>query len=390
MPTRLIPGGDRRLLTAVGGVALLLIVLGIILVPERDRSDTPTTYSVGSGGAKAAYVLLEAAHYSVQRWEESILELPTGSKATFILAEPEGFPTAAERDALRRFIEQGGRVVAIGASAASFLPEHDIVRDPVAAMTWRRLSSQSPTSITRETPEITMAPAAYWGAATFALPLYGDGIRTHVVTYVVGDGEAIWWASATPLTNSGLREPGNLAFFLACLGDSHRRVYWDEYFHGHRRSSAVTSFDSDLKWIGLQLLFMVAAVLLTYSRRSGPVVPAMAESRLSPLEFVRTLGSLYQRAGAASIAVDIAFQRFRYQLTRRLGIRSDVSARDLDRAVRDRWNVADAGFVGLLEACESARSAVDLTPSAALTLTQSLSDWCVTLGLRGTSHKERS
>jgi hypothetical protein len=46
-----------------------------------------------------------------------------------------------------------------------------------------------------------------------AYPLYGDGDRTVVVKYPFGRGEVLWWASATPLTNAGLKEPGNLEFF---------------------------------------------------------------------------------------------------------------------------------------------------------------------------------
>ena len=90
------------------------------------------------------------------------------------------------------------------------------------------------------------------------------------------------------------------------------------------------------------MLFAVA-VLLTYSRRSGPLVPSVVDRRLSPLEFVRTLGSLYQRAGAASVAVDAAYQRFTFALGRRLGLAGRVSPEELERAVRDRWKI-DADF----------------------------------------------
>lgn len=389
MPTSLITAGDRKLLLVAVGVSLLLVTVSFVVSDRSDTADMPTTYSAGSGGAKAAYLLLEAAGYPVRRWEQSVGGLPAGLRATFIVAEPAEFPTAEERAAVRRFIENGGRVIAIGTAGAYFLPEHGAVPEPFAGLTWRQFSSQSPSSITRATPEITLAPAAYWDSAAFALPLYGDGDRWRVIKYDVGSGEAIWWASATPLTNAGLREPGNLAFFLACIGDPDRPVFWDEYSHGYRLSASRAAVDSGFRWIGLQLVLVAAAVLLTYSRRSGPTLEAAADNRLSPLEFVRTLGSLYQRAGAASIAVDITYQRFRYRLTRHLNMPSDAPAHELERAVRDRWRIDDPALGELLRACESARADAKLGAHAALKLTQSLSDWTLELGLGRESRTQK-
>jgi hypothetical protein len=386
--------GDRKLLLAAAAGALLLITLSVTLSPAgTTTTESPTTYSAGSGGAKAVYLLLLAAHYPVTRWEQSPRDLPGDANATLILADPQAAPTIEERSALSQFLERGGRVIATGTSGAFFLPGHRVGSDPIAGMTWKRMSSLSPSFITRAAPEITLAPQAYWDAEASALPLYGDvddAAKVRVIKADVGRGEVIWWASATPLTNAGVREPGNLEFVLACIGDTDRPILWDEYFHGHHRSLAASLIDSPFKWAALQLTLAAAAVLLTYSRRSGPIVVAAAESRLSPLEFVRTLGSLYQRAGAASVAVDIAYQRFRYRLTRRLGIASAASADELERAVRGRADLDDPAFGDLLRACESAREDPRLGAAAALTLTRSLSDHAVKLDLFQAMGKERA
>jgi hypothetical protein len=397
MPAGVTTVGDQKVVAAVAGFSFLLIVLSIVVAARGDEAEVPTTYSVASGGAKAAYLLLGSSGYSVQRWERSVVDLNTGGGATLVIAQPEATPTADERAAVRRFMEAGGRVVATGVSGALFLPEHRVLPDPIAGITWRRLSSRSTStsSITRAAPAITLAPEAYWEDHTPAIPMYGDDSRTRVITYAVGRGDAIWWASATPLTNAGLREPGNLEFFLACLGDASHAVYFDEYSHGHRQASSSAVAGSDVRWLGLQLLFVVVTVLVTYSRRSGPVLAAAVENRLSPLEFVRTLGSIYERAGAASVAVDIACQRFRYQVTRGLAIRTDASAEELDRAIRARSRVDDPELAALLRSCDAARSDATLSPSTALKLTQSLFDWSVRargFGLRlgWTSQKERA
>ena len=96
---------------------------------------------------------------------------------------------------------------------------------------------------------------------------------------------------------------------------------------------------------------------------------------MSPLEFVRTLGSLYERAGAASVAVDISYQRFRYHVIRRLSLPQDVSAEALAQAVADRSGVRDPDFGALVRRAEAARSDETLTPAAALAITQALADY---------------
>jgi len=382
--------GDRKLLAIAGGVSFVVIALGVVLSFQvGDASENPTTYSVGSNGTKAAYLLLVRSGYHVRRWEESMLDLPAGEAGTFILAEPQGAPTPEERSALAGFIEEGGRVIATGTAAAFFLSGHSepgghmyAIPDPIAGLTWERIPSISLSSITRAASEITLAPQAYWYPESSAMKLYGGVEKPRVVKYARGKGEVIWWASATPLTNAGLREPGNLEFFFACLGDAQRPVFWDEYFHGHRRAEAAARRRSRFTWIGAQLALIVAATLFTYSRRSGPVVVPKSESRLSPLEFVRTLGAVYDRAGAASIAVDIGYERFRYQLTQRLGIAAGSSADQIDRAARTRWNFEGSALCDLLRACEAARKDPHVSSDAAVVLSGSLADWTARLGLR--------
>src|SRR5438552_18996542 len=84
---------DRTLLAAAAGVSLVLIGLTAALGPAAISSDVPTTYSAGSIGAKASYMLLEASRYSVGRWERPLRDLPDGTNPTLILAVPAEYPT---------------------------------------------------------------------------------------------------------------------------------------------------------------------------------------------------------------------------------------------------------------------------------------------------------
>jgi hypothetical protein len=394
MSVRLDPK-DRKLLLAAGGVFVLLIAGAVMFGGEGGtKSEIPSSYSTASGGAKAAYLVLARAGYKVERWERPLHELPKAMGKTLVLAEPLEAPTREEKDRLKEFLSEGGHVIATGMFAGTFLPENESVPDMFGEGTWKTATALSPSPITRAAPEIVLAPQARWSSYSAAYPLYGDGERTLVVKYPYGRGEVLWWASATPLTNAGLKEQGNLEFLLACMGSAKdgagkSGILWDEYIHGYRPTLASSIAHSPVKWLGLQLLLLGLAVLLTFSRRSGPIFPPASVVRLSPMEFVETLGGLYEHAGTASVAVDICYQRFRYWLTRRLGVASSISVADLEIAARDRWAFIDQRFVTTLRRCESAKNDPYLHGQAALQLVQELDEYAVRLKLFQGIRKEK-
>jgi hypothetical protein len=413
MPLRL-NRQDRKLFLGAGFVFVLLVVGALVFSSGgQGKAEYPSSYSSASGGAKAAYLLLSETGYEVQRWEKPLSDLPLAKTETLILAEPDEAPTREERERLKAFISSGGHVIATGMFAGTFLPENESVPDILSGMTWKKASSLSPSQITRAAPEIVLAPRAYWPSPSAAYPLYGSGDHTLVVKYSFGRGEVLWWASATPLTNAGLKEPGNLQFFLACLGDrslNHQNpgeetteILWDEYIHGYRQTLAGSIAHSPVKWLFAQLVLLALAVVATFSRRSGPICAPTTEVRLSPIEFVHTLGGLYERAGTASVVVDICYRRFRYWLTRRLGVAGNTSVEELASAIRNRWGFdrggVDDGYIGggftndqiiaTLRNCEAAKSDPFLQAPVALHLLQELDGYAAQLNLFQGIRKER-
>jgi len=257
----------------------------------------------------------------VERWEKSPEDLPANPDgALLVLAEPNQTASASERAAIRRFVSGGGRVLAIGASAADLVPD----LNATAVEEWKpepkTYSALLPSSVTRDATEISMiAPDTFTSSTHPWLALYGREDEIAVVTYRVGKGEIIWWASASPLTNGSIRDKSNLAFFLNCVGAPDTvSVYWDEYFHGARASMISYFENGPLPWASLQIGIAFLALLFTFSRRAGAMRMPATESRLSPLEFVETLGDLYQSAHASPAAVSVAYRRFRLALSRKL------------------------------------------------------------------------
>jgi hypothetical protein len=369
-------------------VALTVVAL-LLAAPESESETAPNTYSSGSYGAKAAFLLLQETGYPVERWERSFTEIGAGKNKTLILAEPNQYPNPTERAALDTYLRDGGRLIAIGSSARWFLPHHSIQPGPVTGIVWEKYPAQAPSAITQAAPQITMAPRASWKSLFSALPLYGTEMDSVVVTYSYGEGKVIWWASATPLTNAGIKEPGNLEFFLACLGNKGTtRIFWDEYYHGYSRSIR-NSYEYKLSGILLgQLALLVIAILWTFSRRSGPLRPSAPDVRLSPLEFVETLGGLYENAQASAVAVDICYQRFLYWFAKRLGMSAHASIDVLEQAAHSRWKFHDEQFASVLRECASVRYRADLKPQRALQLVRSLHSYAVQLDLFPKSPKE--
>jgi hypothetical protein len=390
MPLKVDPADRKLLLGGAAAFAIMLLISLLAVTQPDDKSEIATTYSSGSRGAKAAYLLLNESGYKLQRWQRSLRFLPEAAGKTLILADVAGAPTSEEREKLRQFLNDGGHVIVTGPWAAVFVPDAHVAPEMMTQTVWSKQNSLMPSAITRAAPQITLLRQATWQTSYFVLPLYGTIAEPVVVKYPAGKGEVIWWASATPLTNAGLKEPDNLEFFLACLGDKDRLILWDEYFHGYQDPEAGAPEKLPVSWIFIQLAFLSAAILLTFSRRSGPICLPAAEARLSPMEFVHTLGGLYERAGAAAVAVDVCYQRFRYWLTRRLGLAGNTSIDALSHAVKERYKLDDPRFAETLRQCEAARYDTRLSGADALRLVGQLYELSRKLKLSRSSPKENA
>jgi hypothetical protein len=191
------------------------------------------------------------------------------------------------------------------------------------------------------------------------------------------------------LSNAGLNQSNNLNFLLTTIGSKSRRVLWDEYFHGYSAGRQGVPHPQ-LTWLLGQLGIVGMAVLVTFSRRSVPQRLPRLESRLSPLEYVRALGQLYEHAHAANVAVDVSYERFRYTLGKRLGLRATANSDELARAAAERWQIDRQDLRSLLESCESARFFEDLSSKEALALVQGLHKYSVLLKLFPEAVQEKS
>jgi hypothetical protein len=331
MPLK-IAAEDRKLAVAFAAVLALALVLAIFLVSGGDAGVPSSSFASSNRGAKAAFLLLEQMGYRPQRWTRPPRELASlPSNATLIIADPltdEG----DEREAVRQFVQRGGRVVAAGVTFAPFFPGY-AMRPGQPHFERKAYRPAMPSALTRGINEIRMAPSAYFDPDTWPAH-FRDGDESPVGRFAYGSGEVVWWSTSEPLSNSAISEAGNAQLLLNSVGSAGRGpVLWDEYFHQGAKTVVDSVLESPLRWALLQCALIGALACFTYSRRFGPVRHSIATSRLAPMEFVETLAALYHKTGVAHVAFEIVYEQFRASLQRRFAVRPSATSDQIAESI---------------------------------------------------------
>ena len=368
---------DRRIVFWCVGIAVGLAVLTGFLLPGADSNDDPlpSTYLAGQHGARAAYETLDRSGYQIERWERPLSELAAtaGPDTVVIFAQPM---TREKTDiaAVQTILEHGGRVLSTGFWGGMILPADASGTPTEFTFSACKLDPEG-LDLLANTGEVWMVPQATWQVGNPDQRVeYSCAGEPAVVEYAWGKGHVVWWANSTPLENGSLARAHDLDLLINSLGprDGHH-FYWDESLHGEIRSvwSYATGPSLTLLWIGLPLLGLL--IVLSFSRRSGPVRDLPLPPRATPIEFLDALGSLYRKAGAASTVASIAWERFRRHTMRLCGLRgANISAADLAAAIRRRFPGADPSLEADLTACEEAAWGETADPKQTLKLLQTL------------------
>jgi hypothetical protein len=353
--------GDKQLLTITASCVVLLIVLIAVFGPSQDeKSLVPSSYSNGPHGARAAYLLLERSGYHVVRSTDALSSIAqsTSPHITYVFAEPFYEQTQDARDAVKKILDRGGRVLATGYTGALLLPDQHagpLVDSGLDLCT----ATASGLSAVASSGKVQFSLASTWTRTDPDQEIeYRCAGNPVVVSYPSGKGEVIWWAAATPLENGTITEQGNIALLLNSLGPRETtQVVWDESLHGASPSLLSYTTGTVLPFLWWQCALVTLLVVLSAARRSGPLRADPIVSRAAPLEFVRALGALYRKAGATSVSVAVAYQSLRITISRVAGIDSNASARDAATAVAHRFAVSAEELEQTLEAAQAVQGA---------------------------------
>jgi hypothetical protein len=230
---------DRKLLIGCLAVVVVLAVLTAFFARNQnsDNNPLPSSYLTGRHGARAAYEMLQASGYQVQRWEQPLSDLAARAdmQTVVIFAEPI-LITPEDEKAVREIVEHGGRVLLTGWSGGRLAPEGNL-QPPSQFQSACKLTPQGLDPLA-DSGEVWMVPEGGWG---FDRPRdrvqYNCTGAPAVVEYNEGKGYVIWWAGSTPLENGSIQRGGDMNLLLNALGahDGHN-FYWDESLHGESHS----------------------------------------------------------------------------------------------------------------------------------------------------------
>jgi hypothetical protein len=355
---------DKKLMLVLCAVMLVLILGISVLAPQSQANDPrPTTFNSGPQGAKAAYLLLKKMGRTSLRWEKPLTELSdmNAGETTLVLAEPVFSPTDEEelRAEVKEFLERGGRVLATGAMGAELLPDGKVKAPGIVQTELCYTTPEGPGALAHA-GSVEMTESGQWaaGGARFRVE-QRCGADAVVVQYAVGKGEAVWWSSATAMTNAGLKHDADLALFLDSVGanaSGGRSVVFDESLHAATKSLWDAAKGLPLGWLSLQTGLVGLLLVLSFSRRSGPMRTPVEMPRSSPVEFAESMGDLYAKGEATVAAVDAAKRRLLRVLVKEAGLLQttvDAGPEAISEALRVRLGGDWSGLEKDLKAAQA-------------------------------------
>jgi len=326
---------DRKIVLWMGGIILLLIVAVSVLAPASNDEDVqPTTYNTGPQGAKAAFLTLQAIGRTTSRLEGPINQLGSmdASHTTLVLAAP--VYNAPDYDgianAVKQFLERGGHVLTTGPTGALLLPDGKAGPPTVFLGTCRTDPADGPLAAAGRVP---MLDRSTWDGKKNVEIAHRCGEDAVVVRMHVGRGEAVWWSSASPLTNGQLKNDADLRLLLLSIGDE-RTVLWDESLHDTPRGLWSAGQGLPLGWLIVQVGLIAVLLVLSFGRRNGPLRAPVTLPRSSPVEFATSMGDLYEKARATTAATDAARRRLLRTIVRDAGVPQVVVAEGSEAIVR--------------------------------------------------------
>jgi hypothetical protein len=374
---------DMRLMLWIVGGAVLLLTIVSFLVPKSSGNDPrPTVDNNGTAGAKAAFLLLPKLGYKVDRWDapEDQLDNVDAANTTLIMADMFIDPKQlkATTAAVQRFLERGGRVLDTG--GGTILPNGQ-TGPATAPQTKLCYTVPEGQGALAQAGQVSFRDNGAWDEKASKL---GPALHVEqrcsddavVVSYAVGKGKAIWWSSSMPLSNGGLHEDGSLRLLLATVGEPGRTVLFDEFQHGEQFGIWEQMKGLPRWWLAAQCALVALFLVLSFSRRNGPLRMPVHVPRTSPVEFAESMGHLYERAGATNAATGMARRRLLRYLHTECGVarvRIDEGPAAIAEALHERFGGDWSALRKHLEDATRAEN-VELAPNSALKLVRALDD----------------
>jgi len=334
--------------TAILFVLMFFAILAVAYLEQwmgrGQEPGSPTTYSSGTLGYKVLYLWLKDLAIPVERWEKDLKNLPFQA-SVLVLLEPRLDPEPGELKALEGWVRRGGTLFVAARTTSSFLMPFGLglagykgeggIEEPgfqpgPYLRGKRDIRSECHLDLSSSRADLVVHVRDRWGA------LFGVVEK--------GKGRVIVLTDPGLFSNLKLKQGDHarlaLEFLLTHLGQGTLLV--DEYHHGYGRATSVIGH---VLGSGVQgLLFQGGLILLVLwaaaGRRFGPPRPLPKEAARSPMEYVRAMAGLFQRAGANRLALETV-SRWIEEEARRLLVDKDRGLQEKVRQAKERYQTEE-------------------------------------------------
>jgi hypothetical protein len=285
-----------------GLLAVTIVLDALVPSPGGPRS---SSFATAPDGLAAWAELVRRTGGEVRALRERPSDATLPARGTVVVLDPEDF-TRTQARALRRFAENGGRVVAGGRDPGPWLDE--LAR----GLEWERGGGEAVRVLARtpetgEASELRTAGEGHWRAGGGARPLAAgdDG------PVVVARDRIVLVADPSPLQNRLLDEADNASLARGLAGPG--PVTFVESVHGYGAATGLAALPDRFQWalvlLGLSGLLLIAARWPRLGPPEPPEEPLFPPRRAYVDALAATLARSRDRASAVESVRSAARQR---------------------------------------------------------------------------------
>ena len=419
------------------------------LLPNR------STYHNGPTGLRALHDFLSESGYKVIRWREAPKKLRDESGklvTTFVVVGETQIPfSEADKNSLRDWVAEGGRLVLIDRKLEALAPElsrgkfrGNVLEVPSTEVDPANSSQMTehvtalhpvqPTVLTNSVQ--TVMPSRYASRLRVSFPektdesedkappvkpTFGYGPRkpetknpppslpnvspaapvVHIadssggallIDYAYGAGKIVILSDPYIISNGGIKLNDNLQLAINTITARDGVIAFDEYHQGRGvTENAFAAYFAGTPVLALagQVGLLVLLLLWTNARRFGRPLPLPQVDRRSSLEFVASMAELQERSRAFDLAIENIYTRTRRVLARMAGLDYNSSRTEIAARVAERSSIDERKLETLMRQCEEAINGTPISARQSIELVKRLRDVERRLGLLTRQRDER-
>jgi len=295
--------------------SVLIVLLGVerIALQQRERPSVYSSYDTGPNGYRALYEVLRTAGVPVTRFEGLIAALDPRVR-TLVITGYEHDPGAKpldrrDTDELRRFVVNGGRLIAID---EEFAGSQDVT--PGVGESVR--TPPGVAAIPLATNAYTAGVAGVRGqigwvfpyVTSRGVPLLANKYGIVALWYRYGRGEVVAVTAPSLFSNEALRNRDNTRFAYNAIA-GRGLVAFDEYIHGYSDSPTIWGVLPTAVRAAVWLVVAIAVIALVGANVpfAPPFLPPPGDERTSS-DYITAIAQLLRRSRRRSPDDDVVWQ----------------------------------------------------------------------------------